>query len=64
MSTLHVNFLGEEQDQDESYHPDNNVTEAILEDDGDIAGNRKFIVFKSQLLMLFQQCHTCGLEVL
>jgi len=37
------------------------VREAILEDDGDITGD-KFIVFKSQLLMLFQPCHTCGLK--
>ena len=24
---------------------------------------KKIIVFKSQLLMLFQHCHTCGVEV-
>jgi len=53
MSILHVNFLAEEQDQDES----------IQEDDGDVAGDKKFIFFKSQLLILFRWCRTFGLEV-
>jgi len=55
--------VGEEQDQDKTYHPDDSVTEAIQEDDNDVPGDRKFIAINSQLLMLFQWCHTCSLEV-
>ena len=58
---LIVDCLSRAQEQGESYHPDDSDT--IQEDDGRIAGDRKFIVFLSQLLMLFQQCHSCGLEV-
>ena len=28
-----------------------------------IAKERKYIVFESQLMQLFQRCHSCGLEV-
>ena len=31
--------------------------------ESDVTKDRKFIVFESQLMQLFQQCHSCGLEV-
>ena len=31
--------------------------------DSDITGDRKFIVFESQLMMLFKRCRSCGLEM-
>ena len=31
--------------------------------EGEATKNRKFIVFESQLMPLFQRCHSCSLEV-
>ena len=31
--------------------------------ESDVNKDCKFIVFESQLMQLFQQCHSCGLEV-
>jgi len=50
------------QEQDE-YHPDHSH-----EEDGDgtkdnITGDWKFIIFESQLMLLFKRCHSCGLEM-
>ena len=39
------------------------MRDPIQENDNGVAGDRKFIVFESQLLSLFQWCHSCGLEV-
>ena len=55
--------LSREWDQDKSYHLDESVTETFQENDGGIVGDRKLIVFKSWLLLLFWRCHSCGLEV-
>ena len=30
--------------------------------ESDVNKDRKFIVFESQLMQLFQRCHSCGLE--
>ncbi|XP_065902251.1 uncharacterized protein [Dysidea avara] len=39
------------------------MRDPIQENEDGVAGDRKFIVFESQLLSLFQRCHSCGLEV-
>ena len=31
--------------------------------ESDVAKDQKFIVFESQLMQLFHQCHSCGVEV-
>ena len=50
------------QGHDESYQPD----EELLRDmvyESEVTKERKVIVLKSQLMQLFQRCHSCGLEV-
>jgi len=44
-----------------SYHPE--VSEEEVNSTNDIAGDRKFIVFESQLMMLFKMCRSCGQEM-
>ena len=39
------------------------TVEAVDGTDSDIMGECKFIVFESQLMMLFKRCHSCGLEM-
>ena len=59
---LIIIFVFSPQDQDESYHPDH-TEEAVDGTDSGITGDRKFIVFESQLMMLFKRCRSCGLEM-
>jgi len=47
---------------DVSYHPE--VSGEEEDPTNDIAGDRKFIVFESQLMMLFKMCCSCGQEML
>ena len=49
------------QEHDESYYPP--TCEAELRERPGIAEERKFIVFESQLMVLFKQCHICGLDM-
>ena len=51
------------QVQDKLYYQDDSVRDTIQKSDDGIAGERKFIGFQSQLLSLFQQCHSCGVEI-
>ena len=49
------------QGHDESYHPDDLSSDHdLVHESGGVAKEHKFIVFEIQL---FQQCHSCGLEV-
>ena len=59
---LIIIFVFSPQDQDESYHPDH-TEEAVDGTDSEITEDRKFIVFESQLMMLFKRCRSCGLEM-
>ena len=51
------------QGHDESYHPDEDLLSDLVHESGRVAKECKFIVFESQLMQLFQRCHSCGLEV-
>ena len=50
------------QGHHESYHPDEESLRDVVYE-SKMTKNRKFMVFESQLMQLFQQCHSCGLEV-
>jgi len=45
---------------DVSYHPDVSEEKVDPTNINDIPGERKFIVFESQLMMLFKLCRSCG----
>ena len=45
--------LSRERDKGKSYHLDESITETVQENNGGIVGDRKLIVFKSWLLLLF-----------
>jgi len=52
------------QGHDESYHPDDlSGNRDLVHESGGVAKEHKFIAFESQLMQLFQRCHSCGLEV-
>ena len=48
---------------DDSYQPDFESVKEVVEDKNGVNKDRKFIVFESQLMQVFQRCHSCGLEV-
>ena len=48
---------------DDSYHPDFESVKEVVKDKNGVNKDGKFIVFESQLMQVFQRCHSCGLEV-
>ena len=50
------------QGHDESYHPNKESLRDMVYE-SKMTKERKFLVFESQLMQLFQRCHSCCLEV-